>query len=105
MAGGVLHGAQRHDRDDGEQHDRDDRAQDRLVVALAGIAPAALIHAGEDQHRQAPREHPPERPFAQLGVVAGRAVLEAQLKREVVRERDQRAVHGELRNRAAMERN
>ena len=66
-------GTQHGDGDDREQHDREDRPRDRLVVALARVAPAALVDAREDEHGQAPRKHPPDRAFAQQRVVAGRA--------------------------------
>ena len=43
VIGLMLNGPQDHDRHDREQDDRDDRPHDRLVVALTGVAPAALI--------------------------------------------------------------
>ena len=101
----ALHGAQRLDAHDREQHDHQHRPRHRLEVALAGVAPAPLIHAREHQHEQAAREHPPDRAGTQLGVVAGRTVVEAQLKREVVGERDQRPVHHELGDGPAMQGN
>ena len=39
----------------------DHRPHDRLVVALAGVAPAALVDAREHEHRQAAQQHPPDR--------------------------------------------
>ena len=80
------------------------RPHHRLVVALAGVAPAALVDAREHEHRQAAREHPPDRAFAQLRRSGRRAVVEAQLEREVVRERDQRPVDRELGQRVAVQR-
>ncbi len=76
---------------------------DRLVVALAGKAPAALIDAEEDQQRQAADDHPPDGGFAQFHVLLRWPAVEAQLEGEVVRERDQRPVHCELRQRATVE--
>ena len=38
--------------------DRNDRARDRLVVALARVAPAALVDARQHEHRQAARSAP-----------------------------------------------
>jgi hypothetical protein len=57
----AVHRAQHLDRDDRQQHDQRDRAHDRLVVALARVAPAALVDARQHQHGQAPGEHPPDR--------------------------------------------
>jgi hypothetical protein len=41
----AMHRAEDLDRDHGEQHDQHDRAHHRLVVALPGVAPAALVDA------------------------------------------------------------
>ena len=98
----AVHRARHLDADDAQQDDQHDRPQDRLVVALAGVAPAALVDPREDEHDQASPQHPPDRPFEQQLVVvrqlraAASAVLEAQLERQVVRERDQRPIHREL---------
>ncbi len=92
----VVHRAKDLDADDRQQHDRRDSARDGLVVALARVAPAALVDAREHEHRQAAADDPPDRAFAQVLVVARRAVLEAQLEGEVVRDRDQHPIHREL---------
>ena len=99
----AVHRAQHLDRNDAQQHDRGDRAHDRLVVALSGVAPAALVDAGEHEQRQAAERYPEDRVTAQLGVLFRRAAVEAQLEGEVVRERDQRPVHCQLRQRVTVE--
>ena len=72
--------AQHLDGHDRQQHDHDHRPDHRLVVALAGVAPAALVDPREDQHGQAPHEHPPDGVLAQVGVLRRRAAVEAQLE-------------------------
>ena len=87
-----------------QQDDHDDRAHHRLVVALPGVAPAALVDPAQDQHGKAPERHPPDRRVAQVRVARRRSAVEAQLEGEVVRERDQRTVDRELRQGMTMQR-
>ena len=92
------------DRDGGEQHDHDHGLDERLVVALAGEAVAALVDAEQHQHHDAQRHHPPDRVFAQVRVVARRPAVEAQLEGEVVREPDQHSIDSQLREHVSVER-
>ena len=99
----AVHRARHLDTDDAQQDDQHDRPQNRLVVPLAGVTPAALVNPRQDEHDQASTQYPPNRPFEQQLIVVWQlrapasAVLEAQRERQVVRERDQRPVHRELR--------
>ena len=61
----AVHRPQHVDGNDGQQHDRYHRTDDRLVVALARVAPAALVDAREHEHGHAAHEHPPDGHFAQ----------------------------------------
>ena len=99
----AVHGPEHLDRDDAQQHDHEHRAHHRLVVALPCIAPAALVDAAEHEHRQAPERDPHDRLGAEVGVRPWRPAVEAQLERKVVRERDQRPVHYQLRQRVTVE--
>ena len=80
-------------------------AQDRLVVALTRVAPAALVDAGERERQYGSDEDPPDRAFQQdlVAVLCPCTVLEPQLEGEVVREHDQEPVHGQLGHRASVE--
>ena len=100
----AVHRAQHLDRHGREQHDHDHRLHERLVVALPGEPVAALVDAEQHQHHDAQRHHPPDRVFAQVRVVAGRAAVEAQLEGEVVREPDQHSVDSQLREHVSVER-
>ena len=76
----AVYRAQHLDRHDREQHDHDHRAHERLVVALARVAPAALVDAREHEHGHAAQQHPPDRDFAQLRVVPGGPLLKRSWK-------------------------
>ena len=101
--GRALDRPQDRDRDDRQRDHREHPTHDRLVVALAGVAPAPLVHARKHQHGQAAAQHPPDRAVAQVRVVAGRPVVETQLKGEVVRECKQRPIHREAYERVAVQ--
>ena len=85
----------------------DQRPHEQLDVALADVAPAALVDArGGEDHDVA--EHHPRPGRDQQPVVlerdAAHLALEAEPERQVVRERDQRRVDHQLRQRVAMQR-
>jgi hypothetical protein len=104
LVGDLLDGPE--DRDGADEDDRrdDDGPDERLVVALTGVAPASLVDArdGEDERRA--EDHPGPRAVVEQAVGALRAAVEAQLEREEVCECDQCPVHAELRQRVAMQR-
>ena len=93
---GNLHGPRHSHADDREQHDRRHPAQDRLVVALPRVTPAAQVHPRKHQHPHAPEHDPPDRAFPQQLVAVGQTLVEAQLEGEVVGGRDQHPIHHDL---------
>ena len=102
----ALHRAQHLDRERPSAA-RSPRSRAPPPRSRAGSSSAsdAGTRAQSTSTEQAADEHPPDRAVAQLRVVAGRTVVEAQLEREVVGERDQHPVDGELRDGAAMQGN
>jgi hypothetical protein len=56
-----MHRVRQLDADDAQQDDQHNRSQDRLVVPLAGVAPAALVDPRQDEHDQASPQYPPDR--------------------------------------------
>ena len=95
-----LHRPHDRHRHHGEQHDRDDRPRHRLVVALAGVAPATLVDTREHQHHETAAEHPPEGAIEQLLVAEslvspGLPIAKAQLEGKPIGKRDERAVEPE----------
>ena len=102
----VLEVHRMDDRDDAdEQHAVDHEcAHEVLDIALADVAPAPLVDAGQREDHGAAEDNPRPCPRQQQRIRMRDLPVEAQPEREVVRERDQTSVHHELRQRMAVKR-
>ncbi len=99
-----LDGMQQRDCPDDDHGGADDRLDDRLVVPLADEGPEPLIGPERGQCDQRQGYDPRDRGFEQTGVAArlAREAVEPETKSQVVAERDQRAVHEQLRKRVSV---